>query len=537
MKKKYGILWCACLSLLSSGAYAQTAGNDSLQDRTVVVEHEYNPEIMDASKINILPDMKEPVVPKQAIEYSQSVLPLLSFGEFRPVHPMAAPEEEQDARRGYVRAGYGNYGNLDGRLGYLFDLSGKDRLGISAGINGMNGKLKFADGKKHAQHYYRSFASLAYAHRFDRSMMDISGRWGQDNFSYAPSSLFAHQKFMSGNVHWGLKSLKGFPLQYAVEADWLHYLRAHNMDGLSDRRVHEDRVCTKAHVAGEIDAAQKLGIGVQMDNIFYSGRFLADYTSIQLNPHYELRSGNWRLHAGIHMDFSLGHGDAFQISPDVDVRYFINDRYVFYAKAEGGRILSDFRRLEDVNPYMVLQGNRVANTYEQANASLGFRMSPYDGVHFHIYGGYQNLKDDLYHVKEAGFIAAAQEDDHNAYAGAAFSYSYKDLLEVSLDGTYRHWTMNDAEGLAFKPSCTLHAVVDVRPFRSFLLGAGYEYAKAQKDFGQGTVNNLSLKAAYDLYKGLSVYANIGNILNRKYNLYWDYPAEGFHFLAGLSYSF
>ncbi len=537
MKKIDKILWFAGLALLSSGAYAQVAGKDSLLDRTVVVEHEYAPEIMDASKINVLPAVKESAVPKREIEYSQVSVPLSSWGAFHPMQPLVASEEEPAARRGYVRAGYGNYGNLDGRFGYLFDFSKKDRLGIAAGINGMNGKLKFGDGERHRQHYYRSFASLAYAHRFSHSVMDISGKWGQDNFSYAPSSAFARQKFMSGDVHWGLKSLDASPLQFAVEANWLHYLRAHNMDGTGDKRVHEDRACTKARVDGEIDASQKMGLFAQMDNIFYSGHYLTDYTSLQLNPYYELRSGGWRLHAGIHVDFSFGHGDLFQVSPDVDVQYQISSHYILYAKATGGRILSDFRRLGDVNPYMALQGNPIFDTYEQTNASLGFRMNPHDGVYLHLYGGYQHLNDDLYHVEGTGFMALAQEDDHNTYAGAAFSYACKKLLKVSLEGTYRHWTMDDAEGLAFKPSCLLHVAVEARPLPSLLLHAGYEYAKAQKDFGQGIVHDLGVKAAYDLYKGLAVYADFGNVLNRRYNLYWGYPAEGFHFLAGLSYSF
>ena len=536
MRRK-DMLLGACLFLFPSGIYAQMVGNDSLPDRTVVVEQEYNPEIMDASKINILPAIEEPEAPKQAIEYSQASVPLQSFGAFRPMYSIVAPEAEPDARRGYLRAGYGNYGNLDGRLGYLFDLSGKDRLGITAGINGMNGKLKFADGQKHAQHYYRSFASLAYAHRFERATMDISGQWRQDNFSYLPSSALARQKFMSGNVHWGLKSSDGSPLQYAVETNWLHYSRAHDMDRASDDAAHENRVCTKARVGGEIDAAQRIGIVAQMDNIFYAGRSLTDYTSLQLNPYYELKSGHWRLHAGIHVDFSLGQGDAFQVSPDVDVQYAVKDNYVFYAKLVGGRVLSDFRRMADVCPYMLLQGNPVRNTYEQANVSLGFRMAPFDGVYFHAYGGYQNLKDDLYHVKGTGFLALAQEDSYNAYAGAAFTYSYKKLLGISLDGTYRRWTMADERGLAFKPVGVLHAAVDVRPFPALLLNFNYEYAQAQKDFGQGVVNNLGVKASYDLYKGLAVYVRLDNILNREYHLHWDYPAEGFNFLAGLSYGF
>ena len=39
------------------------------------------------------------------------------------------------AKRGYVRAGYGNYGNVDFKAGYLWNITGKDRLKVG-GISG-----------------------------------------------------------------------------------------------------------------------------------------------------------------------------------------------------------------------------------------------------------------------------------------------------------------------------------------------------------------------------------------------------------------
>ena len=37
---------------------------DSVLNRTIVVENQYNPEVMDAFKINVLPEVAEPVVTK-----------------------------------------------------------------------------------------------------------------------------------------------------------------------------------------------------------------------------------------------------------------------------------------------------------------------------------------------------------------------------------------------------------------------------------------------------------------------------------------
>ena len=47
--------------------------------RTVVVEQEYNPDIMDASKVNVLPKVEEPTVSKKEVEEYYDIL----SGRFR----------------------------------------------------------------------------------------------------------------------------------------------------------------------------------------------------------------------------------------------------------------------------------------------------------------------------------------------------------------------------------------------------------------------------------------------------------------------
>ena len=48
-------------------------------NRTVVVENEYNPTVMDASKINVLPRVEEPAVVKKGIEYATALRPVAAW--------------------------------------------------------------------------------------------------------------------------------------------------------------------------------------------------------------------------------------------------------------------------------------------------------------------------------------------------------------------------------------------------------------------------------------------------------------------------
>ena len=48
---------------------------------------------------------------------------------------------------------------------------------------------------------------------------------------------------------------------------------------------------------------------------------------------------------------------------------------------------------------------------------------------------------------------------------------------------------------------------------------------------------LHIGASYNVFKGVSVYAQVHNLLNKKYQYYLGYPTEGFNFLGGLSFRF
>ena len=108
-----------------------------------------------------------------------------------------------------------------------------------------------------------------------------------------------------------------------------------------------------------------------------------------------MNDDSWRLHIGANVDLSFKNGKSFYVSPDIDLAYIFSDSYVLYARATGGRLLNDFRRLEQINPYACFS-HPITDTYEQVNARIGFKASPVNGLWFDLFGGYQNLKNDLY---------------------------------------------------------------------------------------------------------------------------------------------
>lgn len=80
MKRSLYIIGGITLAIsMPSHLLAQTTQpKDTTMNRTVVVEQEYNPDIMDASKVNVLPKVEEPTVSKKEVEYATTFFPATS---------------------------------------------------------------------------------------------------------------------------------------------------------------------------------------------------------------------------------------------------------------------------------------------------------------------------------------------------------------------------------------------------------------------------------------------------------------------------
>lgn len=537
-----------------------TQPKDTTMNRTVVVEQEYNPDIMDASKVNVLPKVEEPTISKKEVEYAIGFLPASSIPADL-MRPYTGTEIQPGSKLGYVRAGYGNYGNLDVLANYLFKISDKDKLNLRFQMDGMDGKLTIpTQEEKWKAYYYRTRANMDYTHQFNNVDLNIAANFGLSNFNLAPNEP-GKQKFTEADFHLGVKSTdETYPVQFKAETNFMMYNRQNNNLMFFNETLGETQIRTKGLVSGAISDEQSINIGLDMRNIFYNKDLklneipvYKDRTTLDLNPYYKLHSDNWNLRIGANVDFSFGSGKTLRVSPDVVAQYIFSESYVLYAQATGGKLVNDFRRLEILCPY-ALPVNAIQDTYEQFNASLGFKASPYPGLWFNLYGGYQDLKDDLYQVSEEvdnnvgpdsepmpyQFLNMAMTNSHNFYAGMKISYEYKDIVALSASGTYRNWDTKEDYALLLKPACEFNFNATFKPVKELSINIGYDYIGREdvKELGKlSAVSDLYAGASYNVFKGVSVYARINNLMNKKYQYYLGYPTEGFNFIGGLSFSF
>lgn len=537
--KKIAIIVFACILLLPA-AYAQ---QDSTLNRTVVVENEYNPTVMDASKINVLPKMEEQAVAKKGIEYATD-LQLVSDWNYEEMPPFVREWSAAHADRGYIRGGYGNYGNMDFKAGYVWDMTGKDRLQLGASINGWNGMFKDTDEMDWKSRFYSSRFRLEYSHTFSKAILNLGGHFGSQTFNYLPlaEEASAKQTHTLGDFFIGLASVdEALPLQFRVQTGARYFGVKYPLKYVKPTNFgKEAEIHTLGDVWGRLSGKRRLGIAFQMDNLMYSeDGLMNNRTSLCLNPYYVLEDDNWRVRLGIHVDWLSGDDSGVDMAPDVKMEYVFSDSYVFYLHVLGGRELNDFHRLNSLSPYWYMYRS-LPDTYVTMDAKAGLKGSPMEGVWFNVFGGYKIIKNELFYDLSLGRTFFCDDDAKVPYAGAEVKYGYKDLFDFSVKGMYCSWSPNGnwtgGDIGKRKPELELDFRADVCVFSGLRIHAGYEYVK-RKESQIAPVSNLYTGACYEFLSRLSVFAHVDNLLNKTYTYESGYPAEKLNVLAGLSLKF
>lgn len=568
--KKYRkqILICAGLVTLTNVAAQQQHKNDSTVNRTVVVENQYNPEVMDAFKVNVLPKIEEPAVAKTQIDYASAIHPLGSF----PVTHMDAMERElspEKARRGYVRLAYGNRNNTDLKGAYLWNITDRDVLDVMATFHGYSGNIGAGydfdrvtdiptlnyDGEwKHR--FFRTGTSLKYTHDFDKVSMYVGGDFASQVFSYMPNLFesflqseekteapsFGHQLFMSGGGYVGVSSVKdALPVEFAFQTGYKMFNRKHGIyipEGISESVVN-----TKGYISAGIDDRQDIGVTFGMDNVFYDKSF-SSYSLIKLRPYYSVKTESVSFTAGVNVDFQISNDGGLKLSPDVRFDYTFADNYLLYVHVTGNTRLNDFGTINGFSPFWV-QPIQLNTSYTPYDAKLGLKASPVAGFGLGIYGGYRETRNELFSMPYADgggiYNGIAQAKARVAYAGLSVDYSFRDILDFGLNGNFYSWDVQkEMEKLLWlKPLYSIGFNARAKVFKGFHATAEYTYEGRKKTLGikADAVNELNIGAEYLFNDRVNVFLKMNNLLNKNYVTESGYPVQGFNVMAGVSLNF
>lgn len=534
---------------------------DSLR-REVTIEKDFTPIVRDASKINTLPEVEEPTVTRQSIQFSDWTVPAPLEAGVVQLQPGGFGDPARENRqRGYFDFGLGNYWNLAGNAGYRILQNEKDRLNVwwqhrsTCGAVDYNQKWPgYEDSRTMRQLEERVVAD--YRHSFENLDLGIRGGYRYDSFNYyglrfpgvegiASPGQEINRFFLKSRI---ASNNPGAQLRYDVSLAYYRYgYQRGYLQG--SKGAAENVIEADFALVAPIDRRSDIAIDGAFDYVGY-GRLpsASGYGVLSLNPRYSWRSDRVSLSAGVKADISFNNGTIFRFAPDVRFDWTIIPNLQFYTHLTGGKQLNTWHRVSAYTLYFNPSAV-VDNSYVPLDARLGFRVNALRGFSIGLSGGYEIGKKVLFLIPEqaengqlTGISRFWGIDAYAWKAGLDLSYRYGTLWEASARVDYCRWTATDGRQVVSYDRPQWQGAVDVRynPLQKLSLEAGYEFAAVRKYGVLGSLPDKHLvhvKASYAFTPWFSLYGLTDNLLNRKYDIAYGMPAQGISFMFGVDFKF
>ena len=531
--------------IISAPAWAQVPSKrDTIKARVVEVEQEYTP-ITSAKNRVVMTHQKQMVEnsgKRNAYDTSISKNTFITKGEMPSFH--ASQVGPNGTAMNSLRLGAGYNGNLLG-IG-TFNSQLDDR-------NQMDGFVNFL-GENWDRRDYSTKVGMNYLHNFDDMDLYLGGQIENRVFNYRMLNYSAllgtsitepNQQYLGSQWVIGAKSHdEGWDIGFNNQLRLTTFEEGHALT--TYEKMSETRMQLEGSVFGNIDDENRIQINYDANQFWYEG-YQKNYFNVNLNPFYQYKGDEWLLHIGATMDMSFDFGTFYRIAPDFLAEYRINNDFVLYGQATGGKQINDYRTVLAINPYATLM-NRYEDSYEQLNTAIGIKGSPAIGLWLHAAVGYKMVTDDLLQssYKSVNTIVPIMYVDDTKRLYAKFEGSY----DTPSCGNF-HWGVtlynNDTDHKVSQSM--MEKTVIKTGFNAYLsnrltMKLDYEYGVkdsqdgiAEDPINKKDINNLTFGLAYQFSPCISLWGEGRNLFDSDYTRYTSYEEQGINALGGITIKF
>lgn len=280
------------------------------------------------------------------------------------------------------------------------------------------------------------------------------------------------------------------------------------------------------------------------------------------------RTGNdyYSIQAGVHFSSRGGDAKGNLVYPDVRLSLTPSQQFSFYARCGGGNVrLNTLGEMWDADQFV---SPTTVNTpsFQKWSLDGGMNIGPFVGMTLELWYGYTRWGSLAmpwqYPVAYEANGNHSRFDFTGLYAsqkftgihyGAALNYSYGRKVAVRL--SYEGAPDGEAKGYSQwldRAKSEFKAQVKVNPTEKLGIGLAYGIRTGRKVYmspfvanmeqdadhaSLGTVASLDLKASYNINKRVTVWANVENILNRRWQICYGVVNPGVTGLVGATYKF
>lgn len=278
---------------------------------------------------------------------------------------------------------------------------------------------------------------------------------------------------------------------------------------------------------------------------------------VRFNPYFGMKGGFYRLRLGVRLE-SIGPGSLdirtyVTVRPDIQGSLYVFDKKVeFYSGLGGGRKLYSYRDMVGENPFV---NPAIPLRFQNVKIAFdgGVRSNILERVDLHLGVRYRKIADDCF------FMQLAPSEIFNSYTLvydeveevrvlADLRYRFDDNINVEGHVAYNKYDTQNEEYAWYRPGFEArvkasYLLNETLGFHAAMFFGGGRYAKINLDAQDVHVTrlnpiiDLSVGADYKLSDRLSLFAKVDNLLNSKYQLYFNYPVTGLQLFVGLQAKF
>ena len=567
------------------------AQSDEL-NRSVTVERDFQPVIQAAGKVSTKPAVVETSIEPAPIEYSEYTAEIQPATTFHPLLSQPTRFEPGKIYNGYIRGGVGHPNTLFD-FGYHLDDGKKSILDVYAHHKAEWGLATLSKTKvgldfthpfstcdlyfgiNGGNLYYHKYGHLYDYKHYALTNRDFGG-WEKNKVAYPePHSLTDKDitSLWSVEAFIGVKSNPKNDIQWQVQTGYMLFSKPGTVSEHQLRTKGGFDWHSEAHHVGT-------NIGIQNnflqpgDNFSFPS-YANNRHNFRIEPYYAYEGTRVRVHAGVNLDFNIGHGQmlsgsekiSFAPSPHINFEAQVAKQWLtIYADVMGHHGLGSLQEFMETNRYRRVPAgiaDNHATEYTPVDAELGFHIRPVRDLLVEIHGGYAYMMNQTYLIADLkGDLDYEYADYQRGKIGGQINYHLQDKVRINFNGDFyfwkgdvpaydrpvweigvrvdgridRHWSLYSdnrfvGNRLALDANGIEHTL---RPIMECNLGLEYNMWVGKE---KKAVNPDSGILKPEPKPNLTLFFELENWLHHKNEYYYGYRSQGISFFLGATYRF
>lgn len=572
------VKYCAIIAAFAC-SMSMMAQSDSVLNRSITVERDFQPVIQAAGKLSTKPAVTTTTIEPAPVEYSDYAAPVTTEASINPMLSQPTRFVTNKKYDGFVTGGLGHTNTLFG-FGYHLDDGKKSVLDVYANHRAVWGTpalcktklgLTFAHQYNTCDLYFGVNGGNIYYHKY--------GDLYNNALPNSTTSLWTAEAFI------GVKANAKQDFQYMAQTGYALFSKP--------GAVSEHQIRTKAAFDWHSES-HHVGANFFMQNNFMALGSLSSVVpdslynprhNFRIEPYYAYLGKRINLHVGVNMDINVGVGKnslsgsdnvTFAPSPHINLEAQVAKQWLtIYTDITGSLGYGNLQSYMEHNRYRdIISGIKEhhVTAYKPVDAELGLHIRPQRDLLIELHGGFAVL------LNEINLIAPTTPTPLDYYytnyrrgkIGGQVNYHYRDYVRVNLNGDYFIWNCdtvvtdrpNWALGLRIDGRIDKHwslysdnrfegsrlALVNdgisitehrLKPRIDLNLGVQYEMwlDKNGKIVNDKTANSSSSTLNPEPKPNLVLFAQLNDFIHHRNEIYYGYHTIGINFLIGATFRF